>query len=202
MVLAHVWGLFRNPEQEWQRIHERGYSVGAVYLSHTLLFAAMPALAAYIGTTQIGWQIGAGDPVKLTQDSAMLIAAAYFFAMISGVFAVGYMIRWMSVTYCTTGVKSLNICVALASYTATPLFLVGLMQLFPILWLNMLMGLPALGYTVFLFYTGVPAMLDTSKERGFLFATAVMGFGLVALVALLAITVLLWGSGFEPQFTN
>ena len=75
------------------------------------------------------------------------------------------------------------------------------MQLQPILWLNLLVGLPVLGYTVFLFYTGVPIMMEIPAERGFLFASAVMAFGLVALVALLVISVLLWSSGFGPSFT-
>ena len=58
-----------------------------------------------------------------------------------------------------------------------------------------------LAYTVFLFYLGVPVMMEIPEERGFLFASAVLAFGLVALVALLALTVLLWSSGFGPSFT-
>ena len=75
-------------------------------------------------------------------------------------------------------------------------------QLQPILWLNLLVGLPVLGYTVFLFYTGVPVMMEIPQERGFLFSSAVMAFCLVALVAVLAISVLLWHSGFGPSFTH
>ena len=59
-----------------------------------------------------------------------------------------------------------------------------------------------LGYTVYLFYTGVPVMMEIPQERGFLFSSAVMAFGLVALVALLAMSVLLWNSGFGPSFTS
>ena len=58
-----------------------------------------------------------------------------------------------------------------------------------------------LGYTIFLFYSGVPAVMEIPQERGFLFSSAVMAFGLVALVALLAVSVLLWSSGFGPSFT-
>jgi hypothetical protein len=45
-------------------------------------------------------------------------------------------------------------------------------------------------------------MMDISKERGFLFSSAVITFGLVALVAMLANTVMLWGMGFAPEFTR
>ena len=84
--------------------------------------------------------------------------------------------------------------------TATPLFLVGLVQLVPEMWLNLVLGLPALAWTIALFYSGVPVMLDISEERGFLLASAVLAFGLVALVAMLVVTVLLWGAGLAPAF--
>jgi hypothetical protein len=60
-------------------------------------------------------------------------------------------------------------------------------------------ALPVLAFTVYVFYTGVPIMMEIPQERGFLFASAVVGFGLVALVAMLAVTVILWGAGLEPR---
>jgi len=44
--------------------------------------------------------------------------------------------------------------------------------------------------------------MEIPEERGFLFASAVLAVGLVALVAVLAITAILWGSGFGPVFTS
>ena len=67
---------------------------------------------------------------------------------------------------------------------------------------GMVVGIPALAYTVYLLYTGVPIMMGISEERGFLFSSAVLAVGLVAFVALLAITALLWGMGLEPTFTR
>ena len=48
----------------------------------------------------------------------------------------------------------------------------------------------------------VPIMMGISEDRGFLFSSAVLGVGLVAFVAMLAITAILWGMGLEPQFTR
>ncbi len=59
-----------------------------------------------------------------------------------------------------------------------------------------------LAYTVYLFYSGVPIMMQIPTERAFLFASAVMAVGLVALVGLLAATVMLWGIGIGPTFTS
>jgi hypothetical protein len=48
----------------------------------------------------------------------------------------------------------------------------------------------------------VPIMMGISEDRGFLFSSAVLAVGLVAFVALLATTAILWGMGLEPQFTR
>jgi hypothetical protein len=76
------------------------------------------------------------------------------------------------------------------------------MEVYPVLWLNMLMGLPALAYTVYLLYTGLPIMMEIPTERGFLYSSAVLAVGLIALVSLLGMTALLWGMGLQPVFTN
>ncbi len=200
MVLQHVWGLFTNPRKEWESIRDDECTIGKCYAAHVLILAAIPAISGFIGTTQFGWSIGAGDPVKLSVQSAGTIAVLYYLAMLVGVFSMGWMIQWMADTY---GAKPmLSQSVVLTAYTATPLFLIGLMELYPVLWLNMVVGIPALAYTVYLLYTGVPIMMGISEERGFLFSSAVLAVGLVAFVALLAATALLWGLGLEPTFTR
>ncbi len=200
MVLQHVWGLFTNPKSEWVAIRDDECTIGKCYAIHVLILAAIPAISGFIGTTQFGWQIGAGDPVKLTMQSAGLISILYYLAMLVGVFSMGYMIHWMGGTYGAD--VQLSQAVVLAAYTATPLFLIGLMELYPVLWVNMVVGIPALAYTVYLLYTGVPIMMGISEDRGFLFSSAVLAVGLVAFVALLATTAILWGMGLEPQFTR
>ena len=200
MMLNHLWGLFSNPKKEWQEIRDDPSSIAACYLQHILILAAIPPIAGFIGTTQIGWQLGVGAPVKLTVASALPIAVLYYLAMLAAVFVVGKAIHWMANTY--GAAPTLAQSVQLAAFTATPLFLVGIMQLYPLLWLNFLVGLPALAYTVYLLYSGVPIMMGISQERGFLFSSAVLTFGLVAFVAMLAITVILWGFGIAPAFTS
>ena len=200
MFLSHVWGLLFHPEEEWQAIRKEHCTVPRCYCSHVLLLAAIPAVAGYIGTTQVGWQVTARELHRLTPDSALQIAILFYITMLVAVFTVGKMIHWMGQTYGSK--QSLPQCIALAAYTATPLFLIGIMLLYPLLWLNLVLGLPALGYTVYLLYTGVPVMMGVPKERGFLFASAVLAVGLVMLVGVLAVTVILWGAGIGPVFAS
>jgi hypothetical protein len=200
MILGHVWGLFAHPEAEWKSIRKENCTIGRCYCSHVFLLAAIPPIAGYIGTTQVGWQIVTSEVHRLTHQSALWIAILSYLTILVAVFTIGKMIHWMGQTYGTK--QTLPQCIALAAYTATPLFLIGVMLVYPVLWLNLLIGLVALSYTVYLLYLGVPIVMSITKERGFLFSSAVLAVGLVALVAVLAATVILWDIGIGPAFSN
>lgn len=200
-MIHHVLGLFTHPDQEWQQIRsEDEESIGHLYLTHTLILAAIPAVSAYIGTTQVGWQIGERAPVMLTSDSAVWMALMSYLAMLGGVGVMGGFIHWMARTYNAT--PSLGRCVAFATYTATPLFLGGLAALYPHMWLGMMVGLAAVCYTVYLLYVGLPVFMGVPPNDGFMFSSSVLAVGLVVLVAIMAFTVVLWGVGIGPEFTN
>ena len=197
MVLNHVWGLFSQPKKEWKSIKEERCTVGKCFCSHVLIMAAIPAIAGYIGTTQVGWSFGGFEVHRLTTESALQIAILTYLTMLVAVFSLGKAIHWMGQTYGSK--QTLPQAIALAAYTATPLWLMGFFFLYPVLWVNMLIGLPALAYTVYLLYTGVPVMMNVSQERGFLFASAVLAVGLVMLVAVLGSMAVLWSLGIGPE---
>jgi len=200
MVLHHVWGLFSHPRKEWGSIRDEPCTVTQCYLRHVLLLAAIPAVSAYIGAVQVGWSFGAGETLRLTAGSALGIAVLFYLAMLVAVFVVGRLIHWMSQTYGAQ--TSLAQSVVLAAYTGTPLFLIGIVALYPIPWVDMLFGILALFYTIYLLYTGVPIVMSITREQGFLFASAVLTVGMVTLVGVLAVTAILWGMGVAPVYTE
>ncbi|MCP4392301.1 MAG: YIP1 family protein, partial [Gammaproteobacteria bacterium] len=196
MFIQHIIGLLTDPTSEWEKIRDQQKSNDKRGLGFVFILAAIPAISGYIGTTQVGWRIGVGEPIRITGDSAISIAIIYYLALVVGVFTIGWVIHLLGKAY--EVVKPLPLCIALAAYTATPLFLIGIMEVYPVLWLNMLLGLPALAYTVYLLYSGLPVMMEISAERGFLYSSAVLAVGLVSLVSLLGMTALLWGMGLQP----
>ena len=197
MILSHVWGLLSHPEEEWKSIRKENCTIGKCYCSHVLMLAAIPPLAGYIGTTQVGWSFGGFEVHRLTTQSALQIAIITYLTMLVAVFSLGKAIHWLGQTYGSK--QTVPQAIALAAYTATPLWLMGFFFLYPVLWFNMLIGLPALAYTVYLLYTGVPVMMSVSQERGFLFASAVLAVGLVMLVTVLGAMAMLWSMGIGPE---
>ncbi len=198
-MFNHLIGLFTHPEAEWLDIRRKIDQNKCAYVPLVFILAILPPICGFIGTTQFGWKIGTGEAVKLTTQSAGMIAITYYFAIVVGIFIVGKMIHWMAQTY--TSPAGLPECIALAAFVSVPILLIGAFEIYPVLWVNMLVGLFALAYSVRLLYIGVPIMLKVEKEHGFLYSSAILGFGMAALVALLVITALLWGSGMAPTFS-
>lgn len=120
--------------------------------------------------------------------------------MIGCVVSLGFFIHWMAGTYGaeTSFVKG----IVVAGLTVTPLFVFGLAGFYPLLWVDMLLGLVAVSWSVYLLYLGIPIMMNIPEERGFLFSTAVVGVGLVILVSLMVTTVILWDFSTGPAFTD
>ena len=199
-MFKHVIGLFISPTKEWNEIHRKLQEGKCKITLLVLVMALIPPVSGFIGTTQFGWKIGTAHAVKLTYSSALPIAIAYYIAIVAGIFLMGIAIQWMGKTY----IKNVEMpeCVTLAAFVSTPLLLIGVFEIYPILWLNFLLGLAALGYAVYLLYSGLPILLDVPDGKGFLYASAVLGFGMVALVTLLVLTALFWGVGLEPSFVH
>ncbi len=199
-MLSHLIGILFNPAEEWKKIRDVECTIGKCYCGYVFIMAAIAPVSGYFGTTRFGWEIGAREAVKLSPDSALIIAIAYYFVMLIGVFSMGLMIHWMGKTYGAE--QNLSRCIRLAAFTATPLFLVGIVELFPILWLNFVIGLPALALSVRLLYTGVPVMMGIDEDRGFLFSSSILAVGMVALIVMMVSMAILWFNGFAPQFVD
>lgn len=199
-MINHVWGLFAHPGQEWQEITGEERNVGHLHLGEVMALAAIPAISAFIGTTQVGWSIGGGEPVKLTEGSALQLTLLSYLAMLAGVAVMGGFIHWMSRTYDAS--PTLVQCIVFAAYTATPLFVGGLAALYPHIWLGMIVGTAAICYTTYLLYVGLPTFMNIPSDEGFLFSSSVLAVGLVVLVAILALSVIMWGMGVGPIYVR
>ncbi|ARU55101.1 MAG: YIP1 family protein [Pseudomonadales bacterium] len=198
MSIGHVLGLLTHPDLEWESIRRDGESVGRLYASHVLALALIPAAAGYYGATQVGWSIAGGDVVKLTSSSAIQLCTLFYCAMIVGLYIIGKFIDFFAATFDVDDTQPKGF--ILAAYTATPLFVMGIIAVYPVLWVNMLAGIIAVAYSVYLLYEGLPILMKIPAEKGFIFASSVLTVGLVMLVGLLAITVIIWSVGIGPVY--
>ena len=141
---------------------------------------------------------------RMAADARGLVHGGFVFgladyaAMLAGIFILGKFIDFFAATYEVGDTTPRGI--TLAAYTATPMFLIGVIAVYPNIWVNMLAGLVAITYAVYLLYEGLPILMKIPEDRGFMFATSVLTVGLVMFVSLLAMTVVIWSLGVGPAY--
>lgn len=193
--MNHVWGLFSHPNKEMHVIRSENETISHHYVHHVLIMAAIPVICAFIGTTQLGWNFGDGNVVRIAPSLGLVLGVMFYALMLVGVAVMGRVIWWMARQYPQR--PSLKNCMVFAGYVATPIFLSGIVALYPLVWLCMLVGTVALFYTGYLLYVGIPTFLNIHREEGLSFASSTLAIGVLLLEVLLALTVVLWGYGYR-----
>jgi hypothetical protein len=133
----------------------------------------------------------------LPSGTLAVISVAYFLMILIGFFSAALISRWMSYEY---GARhSIGIHFAMITVVGTPLVVGSLVHLYPHAFINVLVLVPTVMWSMYLLYKGLPVVLQTTPEQGMLMASSLIGFLLVAFVSLLGITVMMWGSGIGPS---
>ena len=192
-MLTHVWGLLVHPNREWKQIHDERETITHLYSHHVLEMALIPVVCAFIGTTQVGWDFGGGHTIQLNYLDAFFAGVAFYVAILVAVGFMGSVIHWMAQRY--SNPPSRRRCIIFAGYVATPMFVGGIVALYPLVWLCLLAIIVGLCYSAYLLYLGIPNFLDIGAEEGFIVTGSTLGIGVLVLEALLGVTVLLWGYG-------
>ena len=168
----------------------------AVFLRYILWMALVPPLFAAVGTASFGWRLGAREPLFVAPDELALVAIGYFLVLLAGFVGTAGAARWMAATYGARDNFAHGL--ALIGVVAMPLVLGSAAHLFPHVFLNVLVLIPALIWSMYLLYTGLPVVLATTPERGMLMASSLIGLLLVGAVSTLGLTVALWTMGIGP----
>jgi len=200
-MIQHTIGLLLRPSEQWRVVAQLPEKSRNVLVLYPCIFALLPAIAWYYGTSQVGWTTGLqGNVVRLTVESAFQISVLFYLVMVGSVAIIGFFIHWMSKTYGAESTVSKGI--VIAGLTATPLFITGLVGFYPTLWLDLLIGVVAISWSVYLMYLGIPIMMKIPEERGFLFSSAVLAIAMVVLVSIMVVSILAWDYGAAPAFTD
>ena len=200
-MIQHGLALLVQPHTAWQRVAQLPSASFNKLALFPVIMALLPAVAWYYGTSRIGWTVGSSeDAIRLTESSAFEISVLFYFVMICSIAIIGYFIHWMSATYGAN--SSLTKGIVIAGLTCSPLFLTGLVGFYPLLWVDLLIGVVALSWATYLLYLGIPIVMNIPEERGFLFSSAIIAIALVIFVGILVVTIILWEYGFAPEFTD
>ena len=167
-----------------------------ILFRYSLWLLLLPPVFSFSGASQLGWRLGATEPLFMSSNALALISIGYFCLLFFGLVTTALISRWMADTYGANA--SFGRHVALITIVGEPLAVASIAHLFPDVFFNALVLIPTTIWAMYLLYTGIPLALGIPPERGMLMASSLVGWLLVAVVSLLGISMSLWTLGIGP----
>ena len=189
-----------SPRATWNRLAQKSDENIKARLLLVISLALIPPLAFYYGTTQVGWRVMGGSLTKVTAESAIPLAVLFYLALLGSMVVIGLMAHWMSKTYDADSFPIKGI--VMIGYASVPVFLAGILAVYPLWWLDGIIATLACCYAIRLIYLGVPPMMKVPEDRGMLYASALFAVALVYVVVVLVATVILWEFVAAPVFID
>lgn len=176
-LVARVKGILLRPAEEWAKIDTEADTIGDIYRRHVLPFAAIPAVAHFIGSTVFGYS-AMGFTFRPSVGAALGTALVQYGAALVGVFVLALIIDALAPTFDATPnrVQAFKV----AAYSATASWVAGIFGLVPALAVLTLLGL----YSLYLLYLGLPKLMRAPEAKA-------LGYTAVVIIAAIVVALLL-----------
>jgi len=159
-LVPRVTNILTKPKQEWPVIAGEATDVAALYKEYIALLAAVPAICSFIGMTVIGVPIPFFGTMRIGVMSGLTGLIVRYVLSLASAYVAAIIIEKLAPTFQSQGntVQALK----LVAYASTPVWVAGVLGLFPPLApLGILAGL----YGVYLFYLGLPNLMQTPPDK-------------------------------------
>lgn len=190
-LLARIKNIMLEPRAEWPLIAtEQG---GALrLLVYVAVLAVIPAIAGFIGSTFVGTSVSIGtfhDPIWLGIFKAVLSYLFSFAIVCLTALAIDLMAPFFGAQ------RHFINALKLAVYSFTPVWLIGIVLMFPSFRFFTVLGL----YALRLLWTGVHPLMGTPRNKVLLYsiAIAVAAFVIVFAMALIQALIVYYGSALR-----
>lgn len=175
MGQRHRWlRILFQPGPEWDAIAGEFTTVGAIYKSHVLRIALVPALCQTVGNLVWGMPVPFYGRITVPLTTALQAGAAQYVLSLISVFVLALIINALAETFGGTNnqVQAFKV----AAYGATAGWLAGVFALVPGGGWLQLLGL----YSLYLMYAGLSPVMKAPRDR-------TVGYGVLAGVAALVL---------------
>src|SRR5262245_48671440 len=155
-IQKRVTEILVNPEHEWPGIEHEPGDVAAIYQNYIIPLAAIPAVSLLIGVLLIGVpRFG-----RYSFFTAIGVALARYVGVLVSCMVAAVVIEQLAPRFHSRG--DTTDALKLVAYSFTPLWIAGVVNIFPLLAFMAIVGML---YAVYLFYVGLPVMMKTPREQ-------------------------------------
>lgn len=166
--------LFR-PIQEWPVIATEPMDVSGLYKEYILILAAIGPVASIIGMSIVGVSIPMVGTFRVPFGTALISAIVRYILSLVSVYVVALIINALAPSF--SGEKNQLQAFKVATYSSTPIWVVGILSLIPALGGLQILGL----YSIYLLYLGLPVLMKSPKEKS-------IGYTVVVVI----VTIVIW----------
>jgi hypothetical protein len=186
-LVDRVKNIITSPSTEWARIDAEPATVAGLFTGYAMILAAIGPVATVIGLALVGFPL----------PYAIANAVIGYIVSLATVFIVSLIIDALAPSF--GGTKNQVQATKVAVYSATPVWLLGILSIIPqLLPLMIVLGLVALAYGIYLMYLGLPRLMRVSADKAVGYVVVVAVLWLVVSWVLLAVVagVILSSIGF------
>ena len=157
---TRVTNILAKPKQEWMIIASESTNVETLYREYVAILAAVPAVCNFIGMTLVGIPVPFFGRVRVGLATGLTSLVIGYILSLAATYVAAVIIEKLAPTFQSRGgtVEALK----LVAYALTPVWVAGVLQLFPPL---APLGLVAGLYAIYLFYLGVAPLMHTPPDK-------------------------------------
>ena len=159
-LLSRVKSLMGSPRSEWQVIANEPTTAAEIYTGYAMPLAAIGAIALFVSHVTIGTPVPLIGVVKAALVTWLAAGLLMFALALVHLFLMAMIVGAMAPRF--GGQPDTLAALKLAAYSYTPIWLAGVLYLFPrlaVLWLA------ACLYALYLAVAGLPALMRCPRER-------------------------------------
>jgi hypothetical protein len=177
-TLNNAIALVMHPVEYMTQNKDQTVSVNTLMINYVAILALVPLIGRLIG--DLLFESGHGRAGYAIGGSIV----AYILDIIA-VFVIGYAIWKLAPSFSTS--TSQAKATTLAAFVYTPVFLIGILSIYPPLGYLALLGLL---YGLYIFYRGLPIMLNTPADKTVTYVIAIL---VVSIIILFIISLMISG---------
>jgi hypothetical protein len=166
-IIRRILDILVDPAKGWRVVRDEPIHGRDAILRYVFFVALVPALCHLLGLLIFGADFLFG----------FVVSFLLFGLSVGSVFLLGTLINSMAPSFGT--IRNENAAFKLISYASTPVWVMGLLLLFPDL--TLFVALVGFGYATYVFYVGCQVLMETPQEKaaGFSFAAIGIWFGIL-----------------------
>lgn len=188
-IVDRVKRILMSPTTEWPVIAAETTPTQTLITGYVLPLAAISAAAHFIGQSLIGTTLF-GTTYRTPIATGLGLAVWAVIMAVVGVFLCAYIINAFAPTFGAT--KSDTQALKVAAYSFTPVWVLGVVQILPVLGMLMLFGAI---YAVYLMYLGLGILMKAPEDKAIGYTAVVIIVVIVVWFVLAAIGGMMFVAG-------